>query len=83
MQRVDCCPWATFTHKQIITGERSVPLPLVLATYVILADSFSGWKLTTYCALAADSESFDGSKLDIHSYCILAGSFSGSKTKGS
>ena len=45
MQYVDCCPWAMFTHKLIsTTGEGSVPLPLGLATYCTLANSFGGLK---------------------------------------
>ena len=44
-QGVDCCTLAMVIRKSNnFTGERSVPLPLGLAAYCTLVDSFSGSK---------------------------------------
>jgi hypothetical protein len=50
-----------FTSNLIsVTGETSVPLPLGLAAYCTLVDSFGGLKVATYCTLA---DSFGGAKM--------------------
>jgi hypothetical protein len=41
MQYAGCCSWVMFTYKSIITvGEGCAPLPLGIAMYCTLADSF-------------------------------------------
>jgi hypothetical protein len=49
-----------YSQSKNVTGERSVPLPLGLAAYCTLVDSFGGLKVAAYFTLA---NSFDGSKM--------------------
>ena len=44
-----------YSQSNDVTGERNVPLPLGLAAYCTLVDSFDGLKVATSCILADSS----------------------------
>ena len=49
-----------YSQSKNVTGERGVPLPLGLAAYSTLVDSFGRLKVATCCTLA---DSFGGAKM--------------------